>query len=321
MKLFEHPEFRQLVTATREHFAGQNLSEEFIEKDYYVTEVLRIVTAVLPQQAIFKGGTSLSKGWGIINRFSEDVDLLINLDAFNPPLRPKTGAADKKLKLPRDRVREHPAFTYNPGQQSETGLHRADSFGYVRQVQGTATVSDRVLLEAGVRGGNFPVVIVELSSYVARFLAETANSLGTEDESSFKMQLLHYRRTFVEKLFTIHSRVEQCRSGKPLGSHARHYYDLYCLAQKPDVISMLSSPEYQEIKDDCDRISQAFYGDAYSALSDMSFAHSEALLLSDSQLRQDIQTAYVQQCQVLCLGSFPTWQQVEDCLAELLPRL
>lgn len=67
------------------------------------------------------------------------------------------------------------------------------------------------------------------------------------------------------------------------------------------------------------KVSAKFYGDAYSALPDMSFAHSEALLLSDSEPRQDIQTAYVQQCQVLCLGSFPTWQQVEDCLAELLP--
>ena len=45
--------------------AGQEaqLDERFVEKDYYVTEVLRIIVATQPSRAIFKGGTSLSKGW------------------------------------------------------------------------------------------------------------------------------------------------------------------------------------------------------------------------------------------------------------------
>lgn len=56
------------------------------------------------------------------------------------------------------------------------------------------------------------------------------------------MRLLHFRRTFVEKLFAIHSKVEILkRDGRPLGTCARHYYDLVQLAVQPEVTAMLNS--------------------------------------------------------------------------------
>jgi hypothetical protein len=56
VKLFEHPEFRDAVIAARDYFAPLALTEQFIEKDYYVTEALRIVATQWPIQVIFKGG-------------------------------------------------------------------------------------------------------------------------------------------------------------------------------------------------------------------------------------------------------------------------
>lgn len=61
VKLCEHPDFQAAITAAAEHF---DLNEQFIEKDYYVTEALRIAAAQ-PGTVIFKGGTSLSKGWEV----------------------------------------------------------------------------------------------------------------------------------------------------------------------------------------------------------------------------------------------------------------
>lgn len=84
MKLCQSPDFRDAIQAAREHFAHLALTEAFIEKDYYVTEALRIVANQWPTQVIFKGGTSLSKGWKLIERFSEDIDLFLNKDAFTP---------------------------------------------------------------------------------------------------------------------------------------------------------------------------------------------------------------------------------------------
>ena len=72
MKLFEHPDFEQAILQAAEYFRNQGLRPAIIEKDYYVTEALRIISITAREKVIFKGGTSLSKGWNLINRFSED---------------------------------------------------------------------------------------------------------------------------------------------------------------------------------------------------------------------------------------------------------
>ncbi|MDR0559116.1 MAG: nucleotidyl transferase AbiEii/AbiGii toxin family protein [Prevotellaceae bacterium] len=54
-----------------------------IEKDWWVVQTLRLITQMdISQQTVFKGGTSLSKAWGLIDRFSEDIDLAINREFF-----------------------------------------------------------------------------------------------------------------------------------------------------------------------------------------------------------------------------------------------
>ncbi|MGH7846374.1 MAG: hypothetical protein ACREQW_14550 [Candidatus Binatia bacterium] len=61
MKLFEHPDFEQAILQAAEHFRRQGLRPAMIEKDYYVTEVLRIIGGAAADKVIFKGGTSLAK--------------------------------------------------------------------------------------------------------------------------------------------------------------------------------------------------------------------------------------------------------------------
>jgi hypothetical protein len=76
------------------------------------------------------------------------------------------------------------------------------------------------------------------------------------------MRLLHFRRTFVEKMFTIHGKVEAFKGqGSEIGGYARHYYDLHCLAERPEVLAMLRSAEYVAIKADYDRVSREQPGD------------------------------------------------------------
>jgi len=97
MRLFEHPDFEQAVLRAEEHFRSSGgLRPAIIEKDYYVTEALRIIASAAGDKVIFKGGTSLSKGWNLIRRFSEDIDLFLDPLAFKPPLG-KQGI-DRELK-------------------------------------------------------------------------------------------------------------------------------------------------------------------------------------------------------------------------------
>ena len=73
-----------------------------IEKDYYVTEALRIIASAAGDTVIFKGGTSLSKGWNLIQRFSEDIDIFLDPTAFQPALGKR--AIDRELKKLRDAI-------------------------------------------------------------------------------------------------------------------------------------------------------------------------------------------------------------------------
>jgi hypothetical protein len=86
MKLFEHPDFEQAILQATEHFQNRRLRSAIIEKDYYVTEALRLIAITAPDKIIFKGGTSLAKGWNLIQRFSEDIDIFLDPLAFKPPL-------------------------------------------------------------------------------------------------------------------------------------------------------------------------------------------------------------------------------------------
>lgn len=108
MRLFEHPDFDQVVLRADEHFRGRGLRPSMIEKDYFVTEALRIVATVAGDRVIFKGGTSLPKGWNLIQRFSEDIDLFLDPLAFKPALG-KQGI-DRAMKRLRDAIGNHPAL-------------------------------------------------------------------------------------------------------------------------------------------------------------------------------------------------------------------
>jgi hypothetical protein len=174
-----------------------------------------------------------------------------------------------------------------------------------------------VLVEAGAASGREPSEMVELRSYLSQFLKQTGRSLGAEDEGPFPFRLLHFRRTFVEKMFAIHSKVELLkRTKQPLGSYARHYYDLFQLSQQSAVDAMLRSEEYATIKNDYDRISKTHFPKSYFFPEGMSFARSDAFF-PPAELAEIVGVEYENQCRMLCYGSYPSWSEVQTRLVEL----
>jgi len=141
--------------------------------------------------------------------------------------------------------------------------------------------------------------------------------LGAEDEAPFSLRLLHFRRTFVEKLFAIHAKVELLkRDGQPIGTYARHYYDLFQLAAQAEVPAMLRSAEYAVIKADYDRISRTHFARRYFCPAGMSITHSDALFPA-SDLAAQIGVEYERQCRTLCYGPYPSCAEVQARLLEL----
>jgi len=309
VRLAEHPEFEQALLRAAERLG---LSEQFVEKDYYVTEILRIVAARLGEQAMFKGGTSLSKGWGLITRFSEDIDLFVNPERFDP--RPGKNKMDRILKELSEAVAEHPALTWLR-EEGETigGFGRKDLFAYETLFAELPGIRAAVRLEPGIGSGTFPTEVVPITSVVAQFLSEQGAEgfEGVEDLAGFKMTLLHYRRTFVEKMFALHGKVVRLQEeAKPLGRDARHYPDLYVLAGEQEVRAMLASPEYGEIRNDYDEKSLEFFANSYTPPEGLSFAKSPALF-PPSSLREQLAREYEEQCKLLfSSGDYPDFDAV-----------
>jgi hypothetical protein len=316
MKLFEHPDFEQAIINAAQYFRSSGLRETIIEKDYYVTEVLRIIQQNAGDKIIFKGGTSLSKGWNIIHRFSEDIDIFFDPTAFEPSLG--KNAINRELKQLRQTIEKHPELKFIENESRTIGAFgRSDQFEYVQHFSNVGDIRGRVLLEVGTASGKEPTELVKLQSYLGKFLQETGRSLGADDEDAFEMRLLHFRRTFVEKLFAIHSKVEKFKQkGIGIGGYARHYYDLFCLAERNEVLEMLRSNEYEEIKADYDIISRKYFEASYLPPPDMNFAKSEAIF-PGGELEMIIAAEFEKQCRILCFKEYPTWQQMQERLKSL----
>lgn len=98
-----------------------------VEKDYWVTEALRPIAADFRGGVVFKGGTSLSKAWNLIRRFSEDVDPLIRQDHG----RDTRGARDRYMKDIESAVGAIDGLTCtHEGARSERGISRTAVFRY-----------------------------------------------------------------------------------------------------------------------------------------------------------------------------------------------
>lgn len=307
MKLCEHPDFAALLVATAQ---ATGLNEQFVEKDYYVTEVLRIVADAYGDMVIFKGGTSLSKGWALIDRFSEDVDLFVDPARFDPPLQ-SARAIDRELRTLRDLVAGHPALDLVPELgQTIGGRGRADHLSYTTRFGELPGIASTVRLEPGIQSGDHPVEQQTIDSLVATFLRDQGQDDIAEDLAPFAMTLLHFRRTFVEKLFTIHSKVMRLlEDGTPVARDARHYADLHALASRPEVLAMLQSDEYREICRDYDALSSRWFPRSHRPPAGLSFRESPALF-PPAELRDQLAADYAAQCGLLFPGEFPSFADV-----------
>lgn len=311
MRLYEHPEFRQLIAIVA---PARGVSEAWVEKDYYLTEVLRIIAQTYPTQTMLKGGTSLSKAWLLLDRISEDIDLFLDPEAFPPPSGKPTISAktiDMHFSTLKDAVSAHPALGHERIQVIG-GFSREDRFTYHPLfASGPATVTASVLLEAGIQSGREPVEVRPISSLLAQHLVKQGQADIAEDVVAFEMRVLHFRRTFVEKMFALHGKVTRfVQGGDRLARDARHYADLYVLAGRTEVREMLAAAEYETIRRDYDEKSRRFFKNSYLPPDDLRF-HASPALFPDDALRRELRADYDRDVGVLFFrGSFPPFDAV-----------
>lgn len=235
----------------------------YVEKDFWVTEVLRAASAPLeipllngsptPVMFTFKGGTSLSRVFGIVERFSEDVDLLAEF-----PVDTSANARHKILKAVDTAVRNHLSLENNRVTvgSSTTGVKRYTTYAYPTATT-DASLKEGVLLELGSRGGTHPSVPHSYRSLIAEY----AITVLSEDESAweefapFAVNVLAPERTLFEKLAAVHDAASRNNTASLL-KYGRHFYDIHRLIESPQVVAVLDtidSVEKQKLINDIDQ--------------------------------------------------------------------
>jgi hypothetical protein len=272
---YQLQDFADLVRITADR---KQLPPAAVEKDYYVVHALRTLQSNIPDYFIFKGGTSLSKGWNLINRFSEDIDLLFVSEESITGARLSKGQLDRRMKEAENLLDSEECFNARL-RNSSTGVHRAIYLTYPKNfdVIVGGGFSDTILVEMGVRGGTFPQAKRRIQSYVGEYAEQIGESDLAHDLAPFEVTCLDYRRTFVEKLFSIHAAFIQ---NKALGK-MRHYYDLYQLAGLEDVRAFIITEEYLRVYKDVEDFSRTSFPGA-ELPEDVAFESSPALRPDDA---------------------------------------
>lgn len=217
-----------------------------IEKDFWVCMTLQELFR-LPGwegQLTFKGGTSLSKGWRIISRFSEDIDVVID--------RAFLGFGEETLsRSRRDKLRDAcslnvqegllPALTQRlrvclpdgvawnlyPANKTEDPEQLTLLFQYPTAFEGSSTYLQPVVkIELGGRADTEPVEMPVMQPYLANAFPELFS------ESTFTVRTVAARRTFWEKAMLLHEEKFRPVDRRRKARLSRHYYDLWCLIEK-----------------------------------------------------------------------------------------
>lgn len=189
------------------------------EKDYYVTMILRGLSERL-EFVVFKGGTSLSKCYKVIKRFSEDIDITIDTKLFQGQM--------KKLKEVIKEIADELGLMIP--NIDETRSRRSYN-RYILEYNSVITepddaVQNAVLMETSFAEISFPTVILPVHSYIGDMMIDEApGELENFRLEPFEMKVQGLDRTLADKVFAICDYYMQDRVKK----HSRHIYDIYKL--------------------------------------------------------------------------------------------
>ncbi len=237
--------------------AKKGLPEAIIEKDFWVCFVLEYLfnRSLWKERLAFKGGTSLSKAYDLIQRFSEDIDLMLDWRvlgySYNEPWEDRSKT--KQLKFNEDSLDRLFAFLRNDflpifktdmsellGAEADVFITDDDAgtvnFSYPSSFKDTYVL--RVIrLEIGALGAWTPTQPVKIRSYAAEYYPRIFKIPETEVLTTTAA------RTFWEKATILHQEAFRPEGSLIPDRYSRHYYDLYQMAHTTVKSEALSQPE------------------------------------------------------------------------------
>lgn len=310
--LHNHKQFDDLINIVSEKMG---IEPGLVQKDYWIMHVLY----GLKKQGFqfeLKGGTSLSKGFGIIARFSEDIDIHIS-----PPKElgvnetsSKTNAINsrkdfydwlnKEIKI--DGIIENKRDTDfdNERTYSSGGIR----LFYNNKSEPIAGLKEGILLEAG-----FDTITPNELTTISSWAYDHAKASGTDilDNRAIDIACYHPGYTFVEKLQTIATKFrKEQESGSTGVNFMRQYYDIYSLLENQKVLDFIGTEEYAAHKEK--RFPRA---DKETPIN-----QNQAFILSDETVRASFVERY-QKTAALYYNGQPEFDKLMERIAEHLHKL
>ncbi len=264
-------ELHLLSVIEREAFFDATVKEsglpfEIIEKDFWVVWTLERLFSLLNirDHLTFKGGTSLSKVYGIIERFSEDIDLSIEKEffGFSKMNAPENTISKKKQRAALDnlsvtcskyiqndlisalRVAITEKLQTTKGWWLETDVEDPDGqtlqFEYPSATNKNRYIRPSVKIELGARSEHWPVSRHKIQSYTKAILKEKVT------EPEIWVRVLDAKRTFWEKATILHQYAHLPQAKKLPPRISRHFYDFFCLLNSDIKAHAIAEPALLE---------------------------------------------------------------------------
>ncbi|MDA3886103.1 MAG: nucleotidyl transferase AbiEii/AbiGii toxin family protein, partial [Candidatus Delongbacteria bacterium] len=241
MKLHENKElFNQAIVATTQL---KKIPESYVEKDYWITYVLKhIFSSELSDEAVFKGGTSLEKCYNLIERFSEDIDIVVMRKSNETDSQ-----LTKKIRQISNMIKNIIPEIVIEGVTNKKGKIRKTAHNYAKLYESDyGEVKDNIILEVTWFGNAEPYVTKKVSCYIEEMMRKTGQIeyIDKYELNSFTVQALSVNRTFCEKIMSL---VRFSRQDKPyvdLGLKVRHIYDLYMMLKDKSILSFFNSKNF-----------------------------------------------------------------------------
>lgn len=301
-------------------FAAQqmNLKPEYIEKDYWVTNALfMIFVNEIGKDVIFKGGTALSKCYKMIDRFSEDIDLVI--------LR-REGETDSKLKS-KLKVLSSIVEVALPevtiaGITHKRGMNRKTAHSYSKEFRGEyGQVRDVIVLESTWLGYHEPYSTRSISSFVGQMMLQNRQPDLAEEYGllPFGLSVLQPVRTICEKIMSLVRFSYTQNPMDDLKKKIRHAYDLHQLLMQKEFSDFLKSPAFDEM------LLKVANDDILSFKNNnkwLSHHPNDAIIFKDLEIVwKELIPTYLSDFRPLVYGKFPDEEDVLKTLKMVQQRL
>lgn len=316
MKPFIHdrPDFKDLLSALGLELG---IADELIEKDYWLMHALWGLKELKLAYEL-KGGTSLSKGWGCIDRFSEDIDILIQADGIDEVPQGKNHTKPAQIEKRKEyfegifrkisilgfsSVARDTLFDDKQFRNIGIRLHYPKLFGSVEGLK------DGILLEIGF-DQTTPNETKQISSWVLDKAATTEIMKDIRDNRISDVKCYVPEYTFVEKLQTISTkfRQQQDKQDKPV-NFLRHYYDISQLLKLERVKNFIGSNAYKEHKQK-----------RFRENDEQDLTKNEAFILSDPVVRKKYNDDFLKSKDLYFKGQ-PSFEGFLDDFKPWLPKL